>query len=246
MADVRCFVSAALLALCAGAAQAASISVTPFDPDTVGPGTATNIVEDFEALGAAGGEREVADGFATAVGTFSSLGGLGSGGTVVPLPGPDAVYGNELALRTGTVYGRDNAAPDGGAWFLDSNDTFGMIWDVALAGGGAFSRVSFVLSDASDVGAYLRISAGDASHEVRTGDKLQNGNELLVTIDFGGPVTAAQVILANYAANGIDFRRNDGFAIDGIQIAPVPLPGSVALLGAALAALGALSGRRRA
>ncbi|KPP84968.1 MAG: putative extracellular protein [Rhodobacteraceae bacterium HLUCCA08] len=241
-------IPAALAALVLGATavSAASITVEPFDPASHNTVPSRNVFQDFETLGQAGGEREIANGFATNVGTFSTLGGLGSGGTVVPLPGPDAIHGNQLALRTGNVYGRDNTSPGGGAWFLDSNDTHGMVWDLALAGGGAFSRVSFTLTDAADVGAYLRISTGSDSHEMRSDDKLDNGNEVLVTIDFGGPVTGAQIILANYQANGIDYRRNDGFSIDGIQVAPIPLPAAVSLLAAALAALGLVGRRRRA
>ena len=187
-------------------------------------GTGGNIFEDFEALGSANGAGEVANGFSTAVGTFSTLGGVGSGGTVTGLPGNS---GSMLALRDGSVFGRQNISPDGGSWFLDSNDTWGLSWDVALAGGKAFDKLMFALSDASDVGAFLRISTGSDSFEVRTGGKLSDGNTKLVTIDFGAPTTFASLTLANYTTSGGNVAfLNDGFSIDGIQVAAVPLPPS--------------------
>ena len=61
--------------------------------------------------------------------------------------------------------GRKNVAPTGGAWFLDSNDTFGMRWDVSL-GGGLFNKLVFALTDATDVGAFLRIIVDGQVEEV--------------------------------------------------------------------------------
>lgn len=245
MFTFRSVLAAGAIALSAAAAQAATISVSVLDAATynAGFGTGPNVGEDFEALGAANGEGEVANGFATAVGTFSTLGGTGTGGTVTGLPGNT---GTLLALRDGNVFGRDNTTPTGGSWFLDSNDTWGMSWNVGVAGGTAFSKVMFTLTDGSDVGAYLRISTGSDSLELRTGGKLPNGNEKLVVIDFGAAVTSANIILGNFTTSGgTTFVKNDGFSVDGIQVSVVPVPASLLLLGTALAGLGAASRRRK-
>ncbi len=245
MTSLRLIAASCAIALFAASAHAATISVSVFDAVAynLSFGTGKNVGEDFEQLGSDNGEGEVNNGFATAVGTFSTLGGTGTGGTVSGLPGNT---GTKLALREGNVFGRTNATPTVGSWFLDSNDTWGMAWDLSLAGGAAFNKVMFVLSDGSDVGAYLRISTGSDSLELRTGGKLPNGNQSLVMIDFGAAITSAEILLGNYKTSGGNtFFRNDGFSIDGIQVAAVPLPASLLLFGSALAGLGAVARRRR-
>ncbi len=227
-------------------AQAAVISVETFDPTAYASllTTGTFVGEDFETLGATRGEGEVGASLSTAVGTFATAGGIGSGGTVTGLPGNT---GQHLALRDGTVFGRENIVPVGGGWFLDSNDTFGMIWDVTV--GAMFDTVAFVLSDASDVGAYLRITAGSSVQEVRTGGRLPDGNDRLIVVSFSEAVSSAQIALVNYTAfGGSTMVRNDGFSIDGAQVrlSPVPVPAAGVLLIAGLGALGALRARRKA
>ncbi|MEM6310332.1 MAG: VPLPA-CTERM sorting domain-containing protein [Pseudomonadota bacterium] len=242
----RIFSAVAGTMLLATAAGASSITVTTLDATAhnVNFGAAPNIGEDFEALGALMGEGEVGASLLTAVGSITHIaGGTGSGGTVSNLSGNT---GTQLALRDGNVYGRDNTTPGTGAWFLDSNDTFGMVWDVALAGSQAFNSLSFTLSDASDTGAYLRVESEGMTYETRTGGKLGNGNELLVTIDFGQAVTSAEVILGNFTSSGGDKRKlNDGFSIDGLQVAAVPVPASVLLFGTAFAGFGVIARRKK-
>lgn len=228
--------------------NAATITVSTFDAGSYngGFGAPGNVGEDFEQLGGSRGEGEVGPALSTSVGTFKSLGGTGSGGSVIG-------SGTELALRDGKVFGRKNTVPQGGSWFLDSNDTWGMNW--AVSTGGLFSRLSFVLNDGSDQGAFLRIVAGGISKELRTGGKLPNGNARTVEIDFGQAVSSAEIVLGNFFTSGGDrYKLNDGFSIDGIAVTsvndnnqpdPVPLPASVLLLGAAVGGLG-WAGRRKA
>jgi hypothetical protein len=238
---------AATAALCLGAmpALAASISVQEFSTSAfgvvIGAGTYP-AGEDFETLGAALGEGEVGTDFATAVGTFNTLGGTGSGGTVNGLPGNS---GTELALRDGDTHGRVNTVPTGGSWYLDSNDTHGMSWDVST--GASFDTVVFTLIDGSDTGAFLRISAEGASYEQRVGGALANGNASIVVVSFGQMMSAALIEIGNYTSNDA-MHLNDGFAVDGMRVgvagagpnnpSPVPLPASGLLLAGALGLAG--------
>ncbi|WP_299676282.1 VPLPA-CTERM sorting domain-containing protein [uncultured Roseobacter sp.] len=231
--------AAALTLACTFGASATTIKVSTFDAgsynSSFGGPNATG--EDFETLGANMGEGEVGASLGTAVGTFESLGGTGTGGSVIGT-------GTELALRDGKLFGRQNTVPQGGSWFLDSNDTWGMKWDVET--GGLFNKLTFVVNDGSDVGAFLRIIAGGETKELRTGGKLPNGNARLVQIKFGEHIDSAEIILGNFFTSGGDrYKLNDGFSIDGIEVSAVPLPASVLLLGAAMGGLG-WAGRRKA
>ncbi|SLN62101.1 hypothetical protein [Ruegeria meonggei] len=240
----RVLIAASVSACWAFSAHALTIDVVEYSEASYNSiyGSGSGILEGFETHGATYGQGEVANGFSTSVGTFSTLGGIGSGGTVSGLPGNS---GSMLALREGNVFGRENLSPNG-SWFLDSNDTWGLSWDVALAGGKAFDKLTFALSDGSDAGGFLRITAGGESHELRTDRRLSDGNVRLVTINFGAPTKTAGISLANYTALGGDVaRRNDGFSIDAIQVAAVPLPPSILLLGGALFSLGFVTHRRR-
>lgn len=244
-------VTAGLLSF--GAVHAATITVSTYSTGSYNSltGTGTFVGEDFEGLGTSKGEGQVGGSLQTAVGSFSSIGGTGTGGTVTGGDQPSGNTGTQLALRNGNVFGRENLVPTSGSWFLDSNDTIGMIWNVALAGGRQFSRVIFALSDASDQGAFLRITVGTDVHEVRGSGRgaLADGNDRLVVVDFGAFIGAAKIELANYASfGGTTPKSNDGFSIDGlrVEVAPVPLPAGALLLGSALFGLGAAARSRAA
>ncbi|WP_170761267.1 hypothetical protein [Ruegeria lacuscaerulensis] len=242
---IKMLTAASVAAFCSASAHALTIDVIEFTEASYKSnfGSGSKVFEGFETHGAARGEGEVSNGFSTSVGTFSTLGGVGSGDTVAGLPGNS---GRMLALREGGVFGRENISPNGGSWFLDSNDTWGVNWDVALAGGKSFSKLMFAISDASDAGGFLRISAAGESYEIRNGRRLSDGNIRLVTIDFGAPTKSAAISLANYSKHGGEGAYlNDGFAIDGIQVAAVPLPPSILLLGGAVLGLGFVAHRRR-
>ncbi|MFK7744474.1 MAG: VPLPA-CTERM sorting domain-containing protein [Roseobacter sp.] len=242
----KMFAAAALLALTVSSAQGSTIlNAVVFDANdyNLNFGESPNVGEDFETLGSNLGEGEVGADFATAVGTFNTLGGVGSGGTVTKLSGNT---GSMLALRDANVFGRTNNAPLDGHWFLDTNDTFGMQWDVNISDQ-AFNQVSFVIQDFSDTGAFVRITAGGEELELRTGKKLSDGAAKVIVIDFGQEMTDATIILGNYTTIGGEvFKNNDGFSIDGLQVrmSAVPLPMPILMLGTAIAGLGVIRRRK--
>jgi hypothetical protein len=201
-------------------------------------GSGPQIVENFESFGGLG-EGEVGTNFNTSVGIFNTLGGTGTGGTVSGLSGNT---GTVLALRDGNTFGRSNTT-SGGRWYLDSNDTFGMGWFVET--GSMFSRVVFNLTDGSDVGGFLSIISDGVRTEQRTAGRLADGGVTTVVVDFGKAVSSAFISIGNYTGSGSNQNvRNDGFAVDDISvnIAPVPIPPSLALL---LAGMGGLFLMRR-
>lgn len=206
-------------------------------------GSGPQVVEDFETVTPTPTEGEVGADFVTAVGTFNTLGGTGTGGTVTGLPGNT---GTELALRDGNTFGRVNTTT-GGRWYLDSNDTWGLSWDVDV--GMMFDRIVFTLADGSDVGGWLSIMADGMRVEQRVDGRLSNGNLYTVVVDFGMSVSSALIEIGNYTTSGGQtFLRNDGFSIDDISvnIAPVPVPAGLPLLLAGLGGLALLRRRGRA
>ena len=243
MTNFKILIGAGVFALCASVVSAATVTVSAYTPGSLSAATKgwRSISQDFESLG---GEHEVGS-LATNVGTFSTLGGVGTGGTVKEKLSGAKNTGQNLAIRDDNVFGRHNVAPTTGKYFLDSNDTFGLSWDVHLADGKVFDKLIFALTDAADVGAFMRISVGGTVLTTLKG--LQNGVTKLVMVDFGGAYSSAKIELGNYTkATGGAFKKNDGFSIDAIQVAAVPLPAGFLLLGSALVGFGAMARRRSA
>jgi len=226
-------------------AGAATITITDFSKsahDALLGAMSAPVTEDFEGFA----EGNVDDGWsASAVGSFSSVGGTGSGGTVTGSVASGNFAGNDgerLALRDGSVYGRRSttralSGDTGDDMFLDSNDTYGIAWQASL-GGGLFDRLIVTLTDAADTGAMMRISVGSDSAML---SGLGNGAQKIVEIVFGGPVSTATILFENFHPNG-SYMRNDGFSLDDIALSAVPLPAGAWFL---LGGLGALAAMRR-
>lgn len=235
---------AAVLAL-STAATATTIDIGAFSTGAYSGATAglTNVVtEDFERLGGANGEGEIAPGTSlpTAVGTFETLGGTGSGGTVTQLAGNT---GTNVALRDGNVFGRTNLTP-GGSYFLDSNDTHGIGWDVS--GLGLFDTLVFSITDASEF-SFFRVTVNGVSAEQRVGASFANGSTSLVQISLDTAVSSLRIDLGNFSSSGGSVALNDGFSLDDITVGltPVPVPASLPLLAFGAGALGFMRRKQR-
>lgn len=216
--------TAAVIAV-GSAANATTITVETFSDSVFTDFTTNNPIaayQDFE--GFALGEGNL---LATNVGSFTDIDGNGSGSSVIGA-------GLELAVKddTSKPFGRTNTTVGGANW-LDSNDNAGILWTAGLLDGSLFKQVAFSLSDAADTGAELTVSAGGS--DLTTFIDQDNGVVDWIVITFGGPVSAATIALTNNEVN-------DGFGIDDVVIAAVPLPAGAALM---LTGLGGLAIARR-
>jgi hypothetical protein len=95
------------------------------------------------------------------------------------------------------------------------------------------------LSDPADQGALFTVATGGSSATL-VGQA--SGNQHLVLVDFGRPTRSATIMFSNNEVN-------DGFTLDGaapVNVTPVPLPASAALLLGAIAGLGVMRSRKTA
>lgn len=240
-------VVAAAVTMSAGAfAATVDLSTTRFDRSEITAARAARAsyeagfklkaVETFNDYKAWDGSSGTANPQNTKVGSFTSFGAAGSGGSVVGDPSKLQVRGDDMPWGR---YGTDASLPLGGNW-LDSNDNLGMRWEIS--GLGKFDTLAFFVLDAADVGGQFSIKVGDTLHSIAgTAGRLANGNIHLVKILLSEAVTSLTVELMHD-------RTNDGFGIDGaaVGLAPVPLPPAALLLGTALLGLVGFGRRRTA
>lgn len=173
----------------------------------------------------------------TSVGTFKGLGSGSGASQVAPTSG--------IVVRTSSPppFGRFNVTPGGANW-LDSNDFSGIFWTVMTPPGTSLTRLAFLLTDVDDVGPVLfKIVANGTSLTQTTVNRpapanLGNNALILVTMLFSAPTDDVTIELINGSG--------DGFGIDGIRMAAVPLPAGGLLLLAGLGGLALLRRSRRA
>lgn len=230
---MRRIAAALLISAIGGAASAASIQVQTFSAaayDAFVDSTNVIATEDFEGITSDSFVEDDGSGFATSVGTFDTIAGhTGTGSSVLG-------DGDGITVRDSNGFGRVNTTA-GGSYWLDSNDTQGIAFN-ASAGGSLFDRIAFSLSDAADQGGTLGIFVGGTSMTVSLIDLMNqsNGTVQFVVISFADLISSAAIEIRNHA--GV----NDGFGIDDVVIAAVPLPAGGLLL---IGALGLLAGARR-
>lgn len=210
-----------------GASTASAVTVSIVQGGTFDASVGSFVLEDFEDAT----PGVVGPSLATSVGTLFTLGGTGTGATVVG-------DGTELVVKDETtdsnLGGRFNVTPFGSK-FVDSNDTDGM--GLLIDIGEAFTTIAFSLTDVADVGATMTITASDGVVlAAETLSKLSDANLQLVTVTFSEAVDFAGITLENS-------KLNDGFGIDDIYVGTIPLPASAILLLTGLGLIGAL--RRR-
>ena len=216
----------------------------------IGPDWTFAVTEGFESTGRPVGQIGVdsAASLSTSVGSFTTLGGKGTGTTAIGVADADngfdasrtdADRGLNLSIRQNTDNddngGRQNTSGGlGHVTYLDSNDTLGMKWTASL-GGTAFDRLVFTLTDPTDQGKTLTISAAGHTGSFTIAPPKSNGSIFNVLVAFSSTVTSAELSLAK---SGV----NDGFSIDNATIGAVPLPAAAWLL---LAASGGLIAAKR-
>lgn len=235
---------AAALAM-GSAAGAATLNISTFAPSDVSgaltaaealrkPGEAS-VSENFESF-AAWGSGTGTQNPASAVGTFTAIGGKGLGSSVIG----DAT---KLQVRGDTpmAWNRINTSNGGNNW-LDSNDTHGMKWDVG--GLPSFDALSFILTDVADQGGKFSIQIGGKmfSEVLGASGRLADGGIYVVSILLPEAVNSLSVLLHNDTLK-------DGFGIDNIRVAlenptPIPLPPAALLIVAGIGAIAVVRRRR--
>lgn len=201
--------------------------------------TYNQLTEDFEGftgpgqIGSSDQDSwiEAASYFDTAVGRFT---------LTVPEsnPGINDVSPDLLMIESQQTgeFGRNNNV--GPTQWLDSNDADEVVWSI-LAGN--YNALGFYLSDPNDQGAALRLEFADGtvSEDLQLNSPLSNGNISFITLFSDIAFTSASLVFNNGTG------ENDGWGIDGITLAKVPEPGTLALLGLGLAGL-TVARRRKA
>jgi hypothetical protein len=251
----RTFLAAAATVALTGGAHANTITVQAFNSTAFGNLVTSNtVVEDFETPGDLAltfegggsgngtapnsfGEIKAGTSIGSSVGTFTTVGGQGNGSTCQALSVTDNVCDNVGLQFDPDVNGQGNIVPDNGQWSVNAADTKGIEWEAELADGREFSSLFFAIRDAADQGGTIFTVAAHGA--TKTFSNLDNNDEQLFLVDFGGAVSSATVTMTSS-------RVNDSFTLDGAAITPVPLPAAGWLMLAGVGGLAAMRRRRKA
>lgn len=204
-------------------------------------GSGTVLAEDFEGFTACNGSNGAtctAGTIVSGLGTFTGVAPTHTGG------GSQVDPKDKIVVRTSAPdpFGRVNVTPGGANW-LDSNDVAGILWSLVLPGAQHVSKIAMILSDIDDVGKVIfKITVNGTgltttvAPRADTTANIGNGKLHVVTLAFSGTTSGVTIEMVN--------GKGDGFGIDGIRVAAVPLPAGGLMLLGALAGFGALRRRR--
>lgn len=182
-------------------------------------------------------------------GSFEDVAGLAGGGTnrggygvYDAIPGWTRGVGAGIELQNNATLGTHDAQD--GNWYveLDSDSNSSMYQDITFASAGSY-LLSFFYSPRT-------ATQNDNGIGYSLGDKVDG----LIDAVYQSPATwtqvtksftvdAGEVLRLSFFAGGLS--NSLGGFVDNVSIAPVPLPGSLLLLGGALAGSGAFASRRR-
>lgn len=252
--NFKVYLAAATMVLSPVAASAASVDI---NFQTFGSGAGANIAGATAALDAfIGGQRiigeETFDGFiacpaagcasspsTTSVGAFSGITPAATSGGSLVAPEDEVVVRSSNPnpfLRFNVVGAEDK--------WLDSNDMDGIRWEIPGASAlSNITKIAFFLTDVNDVGSVaFSISANDGTlvnnvTNLPNASGRPNGELLLVTMNFSEALSLINIDMKT--------GRGDGFGMDGIKVATVPLPAAGLLLLGGLGGLAALRRRKR-
>ena len=186
--------------------------------------------ENFESSSAWNGSSGTRDPVTT-VGSFVSAGGIGHAGDTID-------GGTALEVRNDNPLRSTRFDTEGGSNWLDSNDTYGMNWEVG--GLPKFNALAFLLTDVADQGARFSMTIGGTLFDSVIGDgtRFADGGIYLVKILLPEAVSSLSIAMLND-------KLNDGFGIDNImvaRVAPIPVPPAALLL---LSGIAGIAGLRR-
>ena len=174
------------------------------------------------------------------VGDFYRLGGDTGSGAAQVAPEDRIVVRND---DPDNAHGRYDV--EGGSNWLDSNDHAGIRWEIpGQSGLSDILKIAFFLTDVDDVGSFgFRFEVSeDEIDTVNMMGKPQNNRDdaelQLVTLLFDKPVSLLSIEMTA--------GTNDGFGMDGVQVASVPLPAAGWLMLAGFGGLAALRRRKQA
>jgi len=177
---------------------------------------------------------------ATSVGQFTGITpSITTGGSQVDPKG-------KIVIRSDTpnAFNRFDVEGTDGNW-LDSNDMNGINWDIPGSSSlsSNITKIAFFLTDVDDVGNlnFSITASGDVtSYNVSNAPTSgrPDGELLLVTMLFSEAVSDLNIQMIS--------GTNDGYGIDGITVAAVPLPAGGVLLLTALGGVAALRRKRKA
>ena len=181
------------------------------------------------------GEAPAGNSIETAVGTFTQI---------VADPNPPAgipglrILNNATNAATSNFSGRrDMTNQDGSGNWLDGNDSPEVEWKIDFSS--LVVKLGFFLTDVNDQGAKMTAVFEDETTFTQTiafPTGIGNGRIIYVTALFHNPVKS---VIFNSTAG-------DGWGIDDITVAAVPLPAGVLLLGLGLGGLAAYRRRQAA